>query len=230
MVALFPKPCPAAIRMLIVDGWSMTNGALALGMHRSTFVDHRNRLGLGRFVPNYFKPISTAEFRREWADQNQRLDDIAARHGREKQSLQRLAARLGLPKRKGGRKVTVGWPSDFNAMWDAGISSAEIGKRIGCVRTSVIKEAIRRGLSGRAKPWSPKMTMAEYVMQAAVARMAAEGRAHARATIAFGRSLLEAEEKPAPKVPPAPPPDYRATIPVSQIPPRHPATEIGATP
>lgn len=116
--------------------------------------------------------LSNALVRELWLDASANKYTLPARAGCSYDTLKRRAMDLGLaPRREGGRlricRATV------RLMWLAGVSSREIGIKVGCSQSNVIRAAQAMALPPRGPQFSATMTLVEY--QAVRLRLAMEG-------------------------------------------------------
>lgn len=71
------------------------------------------------------KRIPAALIRRAWLDPSMTVAEAATSVGLSRASLWQRAHRLGLPRRKDGRRFTP-LPPDFDAMWCSGLALSEM--------------------------------------------------------------------------------------------------------
>jgi len=120
------------------------------------------------------KRIPLAAIRRAWLDPDLTAHEAAAQIGLSRVHLQRRVKALGLPRRKDGRPLPA-LPPEFEAMWRAGVSGADLARLIGRARSCVTRTARLRGLPLR-RPGFQSITLAAW-------RVAQLDRGHWRGTL-----------------------------------------------
>lgn len=165
------KFCPAPLRILWPDmafeqkaigaiygicGEMTSKRAEALGIH-----DQR--------PPTRRKAIySRKRFEKIWTDLTITRGQAAALIGLHPDVCARHAKRMGIKARPMAVKI-IFWPEDFNAIWDAGVSTQEIARASKCCGETVLTEARRRKLSHRDARFRAKVSLAEYRLARAMA-------------------------------------------------------------
>lgn len=109
------------------------------------------------------KRIPAAAIRRAWLDLSVPVTRAAAALGLHPDHLRRRARRLGLPPRRGGRRLTLTDPDLALRLYREGVPLAEIGARCGGVRPQTVWHYVariarlprsrRRGQVGSPKVW-----------------------------------------------------------------------------
>lgn len=125
------------------------------------------------------KRIPAALIRRAWLDPSMTVAEAAASVGLSRASLWQRAHRLGLPRRKDGRRFTP-LPPDFDAMWCSGLALSEMAAICGLSPSNVSRRARLRGLPRRGATARPIDGAAWAELRLARA-MAASAAASARA-------------------------------------------------
>jgi hypothetical protein len=130
--------------------------------------------------------ISRAAFAAMWDDPTVTTDEIAARFGLHRSSVTPYGRRLGLPKRKPGRKVILSDPKLFQEMWVAGVSSPDIAAHFGISKNYPVGIAQQMGLPKRKQGGHYAITIADFQAIKLREAMAASARAEQNAMAEAG--------------------------------------------
>ena len=104
---------------------------------------------------------SLSEFRALWTDRKLSSGEIGQRIGFCQTRACKLAKSMNLPaKRRGGPSKVD--DDVLRVLWDAELSSSEIGLHFHCDKVAVLRAADRLGLAKRNRGFRPAMTLAQY--------------------------------------------------------------------
>ncbi len=87
----------------------------------------------------------------------------------------------------------------LSVLWDEGITTAEIGRRIGVTKNAVIGKVHRLSLSGRAKPTSTPANRPRKPSPVPVGRQSAPERMNGHAPLISGNNALKPQPDMAPE-------------------------------
>lgn len=157
--------CPAAVRVaMVIPDLPTVHRARMIGVswHALTrWAEERGIPGL-EVTKRLDRRIPAAVIRKAWLDPETPAYVSAQRLGIADRTLYHRAMDLGLPIRKDG-PAPAPWPKDFEDMWHAGVTCAEMAAAAGRKAPShITHEAKRRGLPPRRPGRGIRKTIDQY--------------------------------------------------------------------
>ena len=107
---------------------------------------------------------SNTSIRQAYLDQELTLPQAAASLGMCVDALRARAAGLGLPPKRGGRRMAIRphQEAELRTMWALDLSIYDIAEHFGCSYTAVRNAALRVGLPARSYGYKPSMALHDY--------------------------------------------------------------------